>query len=126
MLDEQRNPVGLSSFSSQECNRCLPLSLAAFVATMVMVKQDQIYGLLGDLPFGALKGRSDECMDHFDQRRGLNHGIQFLKNHRLQRCKLISKETFGTIQPLWTLVLMGALVLGRRLGGEMLVVPSQS
>ena len=37
----------------------------------------------------------------------------------------ILKETFGNIQPLWTLVLMGALVLGRRLGGEMLVVPSQ-
>ena len=60
MLDEQRNPVGLSSFASQEFNRCLPLSLAAFVATMVMVKHDQIEGLLGDWPFGAIEVRSDE------------------------------------------------------------------
>jgi hypothetical protein len=64
-------------------------------------------------------------MDQFDQRRGLNNGIQFLKNHRLKRFKLIIQETFGTIQPLLTLVLMVALVLGRRLLGEMLVVPSQ-
>jgi len=55
----------------------------------------------------------------------LNNGIQFLKNHRFKRCKLILKETFGKIQPLLTLLLMVALLLGRRLVGEMLVVPSQ-
>ena len=64
-------------------------------------------------------------MDQFDQRRGLHNGIQFLKNHRFQRCKLMIKETFGNIQPLLALVLMVALVLGLRLVGEMLVVPSQ-
>ena len=72
-----------------------------------------------------MKGRSDECLDQFDQRRSLNNGIQFLKHHRLKRCKLIIKEPFGKIQPLLTLVLMVALLLGRRLVGEMLVVPSQ-
>ena len=35
------------------------------------------------------------------------------------------KETFSNIQPLLALVLMVALVLGLRLVGEMLVVPSQ-
>ena len=38
---------------------------------------------------------------------------------------MILKETFGKIQPLLTLLLMVALLLGRRLVGEMLVVPSQ-
>jgi len=125
MLDEPRNPVGISRFSSQEFNRCLPLSLATFVATMVMVNHNQIEGFLGDWPFGALQGRSDACMDAFDKRRSVNNGIQFLKNHRLKRLKLILKETFGHIQPLLTLLLMGALWLGRRLVGEMLVVPRQ-
>jgi hypothetical protein len=37
----------------------------------------------------------------------------------------MSKETFSKIQPLLALVLMVALVLGMRLVGEMLVVPSQ-
>ena len=125
MLDEQRNPVNLSSFSSQECNWRLPLSLPTFVAPMILVKHEQIEGLLGDLPFGAIEGRSNECIDQFDQRRGLHNSIQFLKNHRFQRFKLIIKETFGHLQPLLALVLMVALVLGLRLLGEMLVVPSQ-
>lgn len=64
-------------------------------------------------------------MNQFDQRRGLNHGIQLLKHHRLQRFKSLLQETFGTIQPLLALVLVVALWLGRRLVGEMLVVPSQ-
>ena len=55
----------------------------------------------------------------------MNNGIQFLKNHHFKRFKLILKETFGKIQPLLTLLLMVALLLGRRLVGEMLVVPSQ-
>lgn len=63
-------------------------------------------------------------MNQFDQRRGLHNGIQFLTHHRFQRCKSIRKETFGKIQPRLALVLMVALWLGRRLGGEMLVVPS--
>jgi hypothetical protein len=72
-----------------------------------------------------MKGRADECMDQFDQRSRLKNGIQFLKNSRFKRCKLMIKEPCGTIQPLLTLVLMGALVLGRRLVGARLVVPSQ-
>ena len=55
----------------------------------------------------------------------MNNGIQFLKNHRFKRFKLIIKETVSNIQPLLALVLMVALVLGLRLVGEMLVVPSQ-
>jgi hypothetical protein len=55
----------------------------------------------------------------------LSNGIQFLKNHRFKRFKLIIKETFGKIQPLLALVLMVALLLGMRLVGEMLVGPSQ-
>ena len=125
VLDEQRNPVGLYSCSSQEFNRCLPLALATFVAPMVMGKQDQISGLLGNLPFGAIEGRSDACLDQVDQRSGLHKSIQLLTNHRLKRFKLLIKETFGNIQPLLTLVRMVVLLLGRRLGGEMLVVPSQ-
>jgi len=42
VLAAQGNPVGLSSFSCQECQRCLPLSLPTLVATMVMVKHAQI------------------------------------------------------------------------------------
>ena len=64
-------------------------------------------------------------MNQFDQRRGLNNGIQLLKHHRFQRFKSMLKETFGNIQPLLALVLVVALLLGRRLVGEMLVVPSQ-
>src|SRR5207244_5052988 len=60
-----------------------------------------------------------------DQRSGLHKSIQLLTNHRLKRFKLLIKETFGNIQPLLTLVRMVVLLLGRRLGGEMLVVPSQ-
>jgi hypothetical protein len=90
---------------------------------MMMVKHDQRAGLWGDLPFGAMQGRAEECMDQFDQRRGLHHGIQVLKHHRLKRCKLRRKEAFGNIQPLLVLVWMVALVLSLRLLGEMLVVP---
>jgi len=57
--------------------------------------------------------------------RGIRNGIQFLKNYRFTRFKLIIKETFGNIKPLLTLVLMVALLLGRRLVGEMRMVPSQ-
>ena len=35
------------------------------------------------------------------------------------------QDAFGNIQPLLALVLMVALVRGRSLGGERLVVPSQ-
>ena len=125
MLEEQRTPVGLSRFPGQEFNGCLALSLATFVATMVMVKPDQIEGLLGDVPFGALEGRSEEGMDQFDQRRRLHNGLQLLKNHRLKWWKLMLKKTFGTIQPLLALMLVVAFVLGMRLGGELRMVPSQ-
>jgi len=72
-----------------------------------------------------MQGRSDAGMDQFDQRRSLNHGIQLLKNHRVQWCTLMLKKTFGTIQPLLALMLRGALVFGRRLGGERRMVPSK-
>ena len=55
----------------------------------------------------------------------MNNGIQFLKYQRFKQCKLIIKEALGKIEPLLALVLMVALVLGLRLIGEMLVVPSQ-
>jgi hypothetical protein len=92
---------------------------------MVMVKHDQIEGLLGDLPFGAIEVRSEEGIDQFDQRRSLHNGIQFLKNPRLQWCKLLLKKTFGKIQPLLALMLMVAFLFGMSLVGEMRMVPSQ-
>ena len=55
----------------------------------------------------------------------MNNGIQLLKNHRWQWCKLILKKTFGNIQPLLALMLMVAFLLGLRLVGEMRMVPSQ-
>lgn len=125
MLEYQRNPVGFERFPSQAFKRCLALSLATFVATMGMVQHEQMSGLLGDLPFGALAGRSEEGMDQFDQRRRLHHGIQFLENHRWKWCKLMLKQTFGTIQPLLALMLMVAFWFGLRLGGEMRMVPRQ-
>ena len=125
MLDAQRPPVGLASVSSPEFHRCLPLARAPFVATLSRVNPQQIAGLWGDGPFGAVKGRSEECLHQFDQRSGVHNGLQFLKHHRFQRFKSILKEPFGTMQPLLALVLMVALVRGRSLGGERLVVPSQ-
>lgn len=92
---------------------------------MVMGKHEQISGLLGDLSFGAIEGRSDEGIDQFDQRRGLHNGIQFLKHQRCTWFKLIIQDAFGKIQPLLALMLMVALLLGMRLRGEMFVVPSQ-
>src|SRR5713101_317913 len=74
----------------------------------------------------AVEIRSDECIDHFHQRRGLNNGIEFLKHQRFKRFKLMIKEAFGKIQPLLSLVLMVALLLAIRLIREMIVVPSQN
>ena len=64
-------------------------------------------------------------MNQFDQRRGLHNRLQFLTPHRFQRFKAMRKETFGNIQPLLALGRLVALLLGMRLGGEMLVVPRQ-
>ena len=68
VLEEQINPVGLSNLSRQQFNGCLSLSFTAFVTTMVMVKHDQISGLLGALTFRAIEVRSDQCIDHCNQR----------------------------------------------------------
>lgn len=125
MRDAQLHPVGCSSFSGPEFHRGFPLAVATFIATRVMVNHDQIYGLLGDVTFGAMEGRADACMDQFNQRRGVHHGIKFLTHPCLKRFTWMSTATFGTIQPLLALVLMGALVLGLRLGGERRVVPRQ-
>src|SRR4029450_13198895 len=57
--------------------------------------------------------------------KGLNNGIQFLEHPRFARFKSRIKEAFRKIEPLLTLVLMVALLLGLRLVGEMLVVPGQ-
>ena len=76
-------------------------------------------------PLELLRVRSEEGIDQFDQRRSLHNGIQFLKNHRLQWCKLLLKKTFGKIQPLLALMLMVAFWFGLRLVGEMRMVPSQ-
>ena len=67
VLDSPRNPVGLSRFASQEFDWCLPWSLPTFVATMIMVKHNQIEGLLSDLAFRAIQRRSNERIDQFDQ-----------------------------------------------------------
>ena len=67
VLDSPRNPVGLSRVASQEFDGCLPLSLATFVATMMLGKHEHIEGLLGDVAFGARQRRSHERIDQFDQ-----------------------------------------------------------
>ena len=77
------------------------------------------------MPFGAIEVRSEEGIDQFDQRRSLNNGIEFRKYQLFQRFKLIIEDAFGKREPLLALVLMVALVLGMRLVGEVLVVPSQ-
>ena len=124
VLDAQRTPVSLASFARQAFHRCLPLTLAPVVATMVRVKQEQMYSLLGDVPLGGMEGRSEERMDQFDQRRSGDKSIQWLTYPRLTRGTLQSKAACGTIQPLVALVLRRGLVCGRRLGGERGVVPS--
>jgi hypothetical protein len=67
MLDEPLHPITLQRFSRQQCNRCFALASATLVATM-MLEQDQIEGLLGHLTCGAMKLRSDPCIDHCNQR----------------------------------------------------------
>ena len=88
-----------------------------------MGKHDQIEGLLSDVAFRAMQRRSNERMDQFDQCRGLHHGIKFFKDQDVKQFELILKDACSNIEPLLALVLMVTLVLGRRLVGEMRMVP---
>ncbi len=125
MLDAQGKPVDLSRCSRQEVHWCLPLSLPTFVAAMSLGKQDPMEGLVGDWSYGAMQRRSHERLDQCDQGRGVHNGIKFFNHPRLKQCAGMGKEACSTMEPLWALVLMGTLVLGRSWGGERRMVPRQ-
>jgi len=125
MLDEQLHPIALQRFSSQQFNRCFALASATLVATMIMIEHDQIEGLLGHLTFGAMKRRSDQCIDHFNQRCGLHNRIEFLAYPPLQRITLAIKKTCRKGQPIVTLSSVILLFLAMRLIGEVIMVPRQ-
>jgi hypothetical protein len=125
-LEAQRTPVGLSRCPSPALHRCLPLSLATLVAMRVVGQPEQIEGLVGDGPWGALAGRSEAGMDQCDQRRSVHHGLPLLNHHGWQPCARLRTEPCGTLQPLGALVRLVALWLGLRVVGERCRVPRQS
>jgi len=92
---------------------------------MVMVKHDQIYGLLGDLSFATIERGAKKSIHHLDQRGGPYDGVELVENQRFERVKLLFKEAFGTRQPFISFPVMVTLVLGVSLGGKMIMVPRQ-
>ncbi len=77
------------------------------------------------MAFGAIQIRSHERIDQCDQCRGWHNGIKFFKHQHVKQCELMVKEACSKIEPLLALVLMVTRVLGRRLVGELFMVPSQ-
>jgi len=125
MWDEQLHPIALQRFSSQPFNRCFALASATLVATMIMREHDQIEGLLGHVTFGAMKRRSEPCLDHCNQRCGLHHRIELLEYPHVHRIKLAIKQTCRKGQPRGTLASVIRLVLAMRWRGAVIMVPRQ-
>ena len=101
------------------------MAFAALVASRIMVKQDQIEGFLGDLPFATIKRRTKERIDHLDQRRGPYNGVEFVEHQRFEGGKLVASQPFGARQPEGSFFLMGTLWLRPRLVDERIMVPRQ-
>jgi hypothetical protein len=101
------------------------LAFAALVASMVMVKHDQIEGLLGDLPFATSERGTKKPIDHLDQRGGPNNGVKFVDHQRVEGVKRVAKEPFRARQPEVSFSVMVALFFRPRLVAEVLMVPGQ-
>ena len=92
---------------------------------MIMVKHDQIQGLLGDLPFATIEIGAYERIDHLDQRGGPDNRVELVAHQRIERLKGVAKKTVGTCQPEVSFSLMVAPLLGPRLIAAMIMVPGQ-
>jgi hypothetical protein len=125
LLPSQLHPIALSGFSAQEFNGSLTFAFAIFVATMVVVKHDQIESLLADVAFATVQRGADEGMDHFDQRRGSDNRVELLNHQGFERFKRLVEVPCGASQPLVSFSLMGTLLCGLRWIAEMIMVPSQ-
>ena len=88
------------------------MSFATFIAMMIMVKHDQIEGLLGDVPFATIERRANESMHHLDQRGGPYNGVELVEHQCFERVKCIAKEPFGARQPELSFSVMVTLWLG--------------
>lgn len=125
LLEQQHPPFRLEGLPRQECKRRLPCAFAAFVTTMIMVKHDQIEGLLGDLPFATLERGANERMHHLDQRGGPYKGVKLVEHQDVERVKVIAKEPCGARQPAFSFAVMVTLGLGWCLARAMIMVPRQ-
>ena len=65
-------------------------------------------------------------MNHLDQRRGSYNRVELVKHQGFERCKRVTKETFGTSQPCVSFPLLGTFLLGLGWIAAMIVVPSQN
>jgi hypothetical protein len=66
---------------------------------MVMVKHDQIEGLLGDLPFTTIERGAKEGIHHLDQRGSPYNGVKLVEHQGFERVKFLAKEPFSARQP---------------------------
>ncbi len=121
----QLHPVGFSGFPRQEVNGGLACPCATFVATMVLVKHEQLESLLGDVPFATRQRRADQGIDHLHQRGSADNGIEWRTSPRVERDKCLGEEPFGASQPVIAFVLMVMLLLGLSWRAHMIMVPRQ-
>ena len=63
---------------------------------MIMVKHDQIQGLLGDLSFATIERGAKKTIDHLDQRGGPYNGVELVEHQRFEGVKGVAKQTCGT------------------------------
>ena len=101
------------------------MAFAALVTPMIMVKHDQIQGLLGDLSLATPPRGAKERMDHLDQRGGPHNGVERIEHQGFEEVKGLAKEPCGARQPALAFSVMVALVFGPGLGDEMSMVPCQ-
>ena len=125
LLEEQLPPRRISRLAGQECNGGLPLAFSTLVASMMMVKHEQIEGLLGDLPSATLQRGPNERMDHFDQRGGPDKSVELVEHQRFEGVKLVANATCGARQPARAFSLLSTRVRRLRLGDKRLIVPCQ-
>ena len=92
---------------------------------MIMVKHDEIEGLLGDLPFATIERGTHEPIDHLDQRGGPHNGVELVKYQHFEGVTGVTQETVGTRQPEVSFWLMVAFFLRPRLVASRRMVPGQ-
>jgi hypothetical protein len=99
------------------------LAFAPLVATMMMIKHDQISGLLGDLSCATVERGANERMDHLDQRGGSSNRVELVKHVRCEGVKGVLKESRSARQAARTFSLMVAPPLRPRLVAYVMMVP---